>query len=59
MEDISFFNLSDDDLDQLVTRIEASVSAMRTLQMQGLREIDRRQTPLADGCRVKTAYGTG
>ena len=59
MEDINLANLSDDELDQFVTRIEANVAAMRAAQMKGLREIDSRQTPLADGCRSLVEWVTG
>ena len=59
MEDINFDDLTDDELDRFVTRIEANVAAMRAAQMKGVREIDRRQTPLADGCRSLVEWVTG
>ena len=59
MEAIDFVAISDDQLDRFVAGIESKIGAMRTAQMAGLREIDRRQTPLADGCRSMVEWVTG
>jgi len=56
METIS---VSTDILEQRLCEAEATIARIRTAQMTIIREIDRRQTPLADGCRSTAEWVTG
>ncbi len=59
MEGMDFSDHSVDELEQFVTGIERVMGRGRVAQMAALREIDRRQTPLVDGCRSLTEWVTG
>jgi hypothetical protein len=52
-------DMTTDRLEEHLLRAEATIARMRTAQMTILREIDRRQTPLADGCRSMVEWVTG
>lgn len=56
---MDFTDYTDDELDQFVTGAESAVGRIRTAQMRALREVDRRQTPTADGCRSLIEWVTG
>lgn len=56
---MDFTDFSDDDLDRFVTAVETAMGQGRVAQMAALREIDRRQTPMADGCRSLTEWVAG
>jgi hypothetical protein len=51
-------DMSTDRLEQHLQHAEATIARMRTAQMAILRELDRRQTPLADGCRSMVEWVT-
>jgi hypothetical protein len=59
MEGMDFTGRSLDELEQFVMGIERDIARSRTAQMMALREIDRRQAPLADGCRSMVEWVTG
>ena len=48
---MDFETATTDTIEQQLLRAEATIAQLRGAQMALLREIDRRQTPLADGCR--------
>jgi hypothetical protein len=48
-----------DVLEQRLVNGEATIAQVRAAQMTIIREIDRRQTPLADGCRSIIEWVTG
>jgi hypothetical protein len=48
-----------DTIEQQLLRAEATIAQLRGAQMALLREIDRRQTPTADGCRSLAEWATG
>ena len=52
-------DLSTDILEQQLLVGEATIAQIRAAQMTIIREIDRRQTPLADGCRSMSEWVTG
>lgn len=52
-------DITTDRLEGRLLRAEATIARMRTAQMTILREIDRRQVPLADGCRSMVEWVTG
>lgn len=52
-------DMTTDRLEQHLQRAEANIASMRMAQMEILREIDRRQAPLADGCRSMVEWVTG
>jgi len=52
-------DLTTDTLEQQLLNAESSIGRMRSAQMTIIREIDRRQTPLADGCRSTAEWVTG
>ena len=52
-------DLTTDTLEQQLLTGEASIARIRAAQMTIIREIDRRQTPLADGCRSLVEWVTG
>jgi len=51
--------MSTDALEQVTIRGEAAISQIRSLQMRAIRELDRRQTNTADGCRTMVEWVTG
>ena len=51
--------LTTDALEQRLVELESYVSRMRAEQLTLLREVDARQTPLADGCRSLPEWTTG
>ncbi|MEA2024250.1 MAG: DUF222 domain-containing protein [Actinomycetota bacterium] len=51
--------LTTDTLEQQLLNAEATIGRMRSAQMTIIREIDRRQAPLADGCRSLGEWVTG
>ena len=51
--------LTTDTLEQQLLVGEATIASVRAAQMTIIREIDRRQTPLADGCRSMAEWVTG
>jgi hypothetical protein len=51
--------LTTDTLEQQLLNGEATIARVRAAQMTIIREIDRRQTPLADGCRSLGEWVTG
>jgi hypothetical protein len=51
MESIEFSGLSTDQIEQWLIRSEAAIAQTRANQLRMIAEIDRRQTPAADGCR--------
>ncbi len=59
MEDIIFEGRSVDELEQILARCESAVGRLRSMQMRALREVDRLQAPLADGCRSMGEWVTG
>jgi hypothetical protein len=59
MEGMDFSDCTVDELEQFVGGSESVVARIRTSQMGALRELDRRQTPLADGCRSLVEWVTG
>jgi hypothetical protein len=59
MEGMDFTGRSFDELEQFVTGIERGIARSRAAQMAALREVDRRQGPLADGCRSLVEWVTG
>jgi len=59
MEGKDFSDHTVDELEQFVTGVERAIGRGRVAQMAALREIDRRQAPLADGCRSLTEWVTG
>ncbi|MCL1692777.1 MAG: HNH endonuclease [Actinomycetia bacterium] len=52
-------DLTTDTLEQQLLVGEATIASVRAAQMTIIREIDRRQTPLADGCRSTAEWVTG
>jgi hypothetical protein len=56
---MDFTDCTIDELEQFVTGIERSFARGRVAQMTALRELDRRQAPLADGCRSLVEWVTG
>jgi hypothetical protein len=56
---MDFTGRSFDELEQFVTGIERGIARGRAAQMAALREVDRRQGPLADGCRSLVEWVTG
>ena len=59
MEDITFEGRSLDELEQILARCESAVGRLRSIQMRALRQVDRLQAPLADGCRSMGEWVTG
>ncbi|GMQ85401.1 MAG: hypothetical protein BMS9Abin07_0967 [Acidimicrobiia bacterium] len=59
MEGMDFSEYSIDELEQFVTGIERVIGRGRAAQMAVLREVDRRQVPVSDGCRSLTEWVTG
>jgi hypothetical protein len=51
-------DLTTDTLEQQLLNAESTIARMRAAQMTIIREIDRRQTPLADGCRSTAEWVT-
>ncbi len=51
--------LTTDTLEQQLLSGETTIARVRAAQMTIIREIDRRQTPLADGCRSMAEWVTG
>lgn len=47
---------STDSIEQTLLDGEAIIARVRASQMRPVREIDRRQTPLADGCDVPSKF---
>ena len=56
---MDFETATTDTIEQKLLRAEATIAQLRGAQMALLREIDRRQTPLADGCRSLVEWVTG
>jgi hypothetical protein len=56
---MDFTDCTIDELEQFVTGVERSFARGRVAQMAALRELDRRQAPLADGCRSLVEWVTG
>ncbi|MDF1597072.1 MAG: DUF222 domain-containing protein [Acidimicrobiia bacterium] len=52
-------SMTTDVLERLLIELESAVSRIRAGQIQLLREADRRQTPLADGCRSLQEWTAG
>ncbi len=52
-------DLTTDTMEQQLITGEATIARVRAAQMTIIREIDRRQTPLADGCRSLAEWVTG
>jgi hypothetical protein len=48
-----------DTIEQQLVRAEVTIAQLRGAQMALLRELDRRQTPTADGCRSLAEWATG
>jgi hypothetical protein len=48
-----------DRIEQQLLHGEAAIARIRAAQMALLREVDRRQAPIADGCRTLTEWVTG
>jgi hypothetical protein len=46
-------------LEEILARCESAVGRLRTVEMTALRELDRRQVPIADGCRSLGDWVTG
>jgi hypothetical protein len=59
MEGMDFTDCTIDELEQFVTGVERRFTRGRVAQMGALRELDRRQAPLADGCRSLAEWVTG
>lgn len=59
MEGMDFTDCTIDELEQFVTDVERSFARARAAQMAALRELDRRQAPLGDGCRSLVEWVTG
>lgn len=55
----TYDEMSTDALEQVTIRGEAVISQIRSLQMGAIRELDRRQTHTADGCRTMVEWVTG
>ncbi len=51
--------LTTDRIEQTLLEGEAIIAGVRAAQMRLVREIDRRQTPMADGCRSLAEWVTG
>ena len=51
--------LTMDTIEQRLAQGEATIAEMRAAQMVLIREADRRQAPLADGCRSMAEWVTG
>ena len=52
-------DLTTDTIEQQMLNAETSIARMRAAQMVLIREADRRQAPLADGCRSMAEWVTG
>jgi Domain of unknown function (DUF222)/HNH endonuclease len=59
VDKIDLTSWSDDQLDRFLTACESRIGMLRIFQCKVLREVDRRQTPLADGCRSLGEWVTG
>ena len=51
METTTAATLTMDSIEQQMLNAEATIAEMQAAQMVLIREADRRQAPLADGCR--------
>jgi len=56
---VSTDTLTMDTIEQRLARGEAAIARIRAAQMTLLREADRRQAPMADGCRSLAEWVTG
>ena len=56
---MDFETTTTDTIEQQLLRAEATIAQLRGAQMALLREIDRRQAPMADGCRSLVEWVTG
>jgi len=59
MDDINFEGCTPDEIDRFLVESESTIARIRTTQMAALRTVDRRQTPLADGCRSLVEWVAG
>ena len=59
METTTAATLTMDTIEQQMLNAEATIAEMRAAQMVLIREADRRQAPLADGCRSMAEWVTG
>jgi Domain of unknown function (DUF222)/HNH endonuclease len=59
MEGMDFTRCTVDELERFVTGVETAIGAARTAQAAALRELDRRQVPLGDGCRSLAEWVSG
>lgn len=59
MDGFCWSDMTNDQIEQVLTRCEANVGAIRAVQARGLAELDRRQAPTADGCRSLQEWAAG
>lgn len=59
MESTAVAQATTDELEQMLTRIESLIARGRAMQMEAIRELDRRQVPTWDGCRTLAEWVAG